>query len=65
MATTANYRDQANVFFRMALLCSDCEQSAQLEAQGRMFLSMARQSARSDGSERADEGFNIQQSPKT
>jgi hypothetical protein len=66
MATAATYRDQANVFFRMALVCSDWEQAAQLEAQGRMFLNMARQLP--DPSRDPNsllEGLRIQQPSKT
>ena len=39
------YRDQANLFFRMALGCSDPEHAAQIEAQGRLFLNLAEQTS--------------------
>jgi hypothetical protein len=43
MPSTGYYRDQANLFFRMALTCGDAERAAQFEAQGRLFLNLAGQ----------------------
>jgi hypothetical protein len=45
MPTALYYREQANLFLRMALACSDSEKAAQLEAQGRMFLNLAGQAS--------------------
>jgi hypothetical protein len=41
MINASFYKEQANLFFRLAIATRDCEQAAQLEAQGRMFLRMA------------------------
>jgi hypothetical protein len=41
MPTSHDYREQANLFFRMALVCSDGEQAAQFEAQGRLYADLA------------------------
>jgi hypothetical protein len=43
MPSTSYYRDQANLFFRMSLACSDAERGALLEAQGRLYLNLAGQ----------------------
>jgi hypothetical protein len=43
MPSTSYYRGQANLFFRMALACSDAERAMLLEAQGRLYLNLASQ----------------------
>jgi len=43
MPSPSYYRDQANLFFRMALASSDAERGALLEAQGRLYLNLASQ----------------------
>jgi hypothetical protein len=43
MPSISYYQGQANLFFRMALACSDAQRGALLEAQGRRYLNLATQ----------------------